>query len=73
MVRTDSKTQKLDAFLQPANKWSSVPCIIPSPPNPAPTAGDDQAEMNKGREELLDTTDELQTDCAHVQSEAPLR
>ncbi|TTI76904.1 Lysosomal-trafficking regulator [Bagarius yarrelli] len=73
MVRTDSKTQKLDAFLQPANKLSSVPCVTTSPPNPVPAAVDYPAEINEGLEQLLDTTDELQADGALVQSDTPLR
>ncbi|XP_053476662.1 DNA mismatch repair protein Mlh1 isoform X1 [Ictalurus furcatus] len=72
MVRTDSKAQKLDAFLQPANNLSSAPCLIASPPKLVPATANFEADINDGPEELLVTHD-MQIDSAHVQSEAPLR
>ncbi|KAK3573578.1 hypothetical protein QTP86_028182, partial [Hemibagrus guttatus] len=69
MVRTDSKTQKLDAFLQPANKFSSVP--IANPPKPISATFNFEAKMNEGSNELLaSATNVMETD---VQSEAPMR
>lgn len=74
MVRTDSKAQKLDAFLQPANNLSSVPCLIASPPKLVPATADFEADINDGPEELLvNATHDMQINSAHVQSEAPLR
>lgn len=71
MVRTDSKSQKLDAFIQPVNNPSSVPCLIASSPKPVPAVVNSEAEVNDGPEELLaSATDDIQTD---VQSEVPLR
>ncbi|KAK2852928.1 hypothetical protein Q7C36_008129 [Tachysurus vachellii] len=71
MVRTDSKTQKLDAFLQPANKLSSVPCLITSQPSPVPATIHFKAIMNEGPKEcLVSATNDMQTD---IQSEAPMR
>lgn len=74
MVRTDSKSQKLDAFIQPVNNLSSVPCLIASPPKPVPAIANFEAEMSDGPEELLaGATNDIQTDSAYVQSEVPLR
>ncbi|KAG7334305.1 hypothetical protein KOW79_002712 [Hemibagrus wyckioides] len=68
MVRTDSKTQKLDAFLQPANKFSSVP--IAHPPKQV-SAINFEAKMNEGPKELLaSATNVMETD---VQLEAAMR
>lgn len=74
MVRTDSKTQKLDAFLQPVNKPSLVPNTA-SPPAP------DQATAELADAEILEAIDclepgatkDLQTDIPHVQAETPPR
>lgn len=69
MVRTDSKTQKLDAFLQPTNKLSSVP--IAHPPKPVSAIFNFEAKMNEGPKELLaSATNVLETD---VQLEAAMR
>ncbi|MCI4376671.1 hypothetical protein PGIGA_G00191060 [Pangasianodon gigas] len=74
MVRTDSKAQKLDAFLQTANNISSVPCLIASLPKPIPATANFEAEMSDGPEELLaSAANNMQTDSSDVQSEAPLR
>lgn len=70
IVRTDSKAQKLDAFLQPANNLSSVPCLIASPPKPVPATATFEEEMSDCPEELLaNATNDMQTD----RTEASLR
>lgn len=75
MVRTDSKAQKLDAFLQPAKNLSSVPPVVASAAETHSAAAEViEAEINNGPEELLtSSTNDMQTDGAHVQSEAPIR
>ncbi|KAM9476597.1 DNA mismatch repair protein Mlh1 [Clarias gariepinus] len=75
MVRTDSKAQKLDAFLQPAKNLSSVPPVVASAAETHSAAAEViEAEINNGPEELLtSSTNDMQTDGAHVQSEAPMR
>lgn len=71
IVRTDSKAQKLDAFLQPANNLSSAICVIAHPPDPVPDTAHSEAEMNNDAEDLLPSvTNDMQPD---VQSDTPLR
>ncbi|XP_066534708.1 DNA mismatch repair protein Mlh1 [Hoplias malabaricus] len=73
MVRTDSKAQKLDAFLQPVSK-SSLP-ETPAPLAPA------QASVEVDDSEMLDAVEDLepsapsdsQIEGEHVQSETPPR
>lgn len=73
-MRTDSKAQKLDAFLQPTNTLSLVPYFTASLPTPVPFTANVGAAMNDGPEELLGSaTNDTQTHGAHVQTEAPLR
>ncbi|KAI4899949.1 hypothetical protein NFI96_009029, partial [Prochilodus magdalenae] len=74
MVRTDSKAQKLDAFLQPVSKPSLAPKTT-SPPAPV------QATAELDDAEMLDAVDglepgpskELELDSGPVQSETPPR
>ncbi|XP_022540961.2 DNA mismatch repair protein Mlh1 isoform X1 [Astyanax mexicanus] len=80
MVRTDSKAQKLDAFLQPVSKPASVTITAStastaSPPAPAqPTAEPEDSEMLEVLEEVeTDASKDLQVDCEPVQSETPPR
>ncbi|KAG9274816.1 DNA mismatch repair protein Mlh1 isoform X2 [Astyanax mexicanus] len=80
MVRTDSKAQKLDAFLQPVSKPASVTITATtastaSPPAPAqPTAEPEDSEMLEVLEEVeTDASKDLQVDCEPVQSETPPR
>ncbi|XP_036430930.1 DNA mismatch repair protein Mlh1 [Colossoma macropomum] len=74
MVRTDSKAQKLDAFLQPVSKPSLVPKPA-SPPAPAQaTAEVDDAEMGDAVDSLEPgASKDLELDSGHVQSETPPR
>lgn len=72
MVRTDSKAQKLDAFLQPVNKPSSVPCTLASPPKPDRATTNFDAEMLDNVDKVLgSTTKDLQN--SNIQTKAPLR
>uniref|UniRef100_A0AAR2JCQ3 DNA mismatch repair protein MLH1 n=1 Tax=Pygocentrus nattereri TaxID=42514 RepID=A0AAR2JCQ3_PYGNA len=74
MVRTDSKAQKLDAFLQPVTK----PSLVPKTASPSAPA---QAAAHLDDAEMLDTIDSLEpgtskdveVDSGHVQSETPPR
>ncbi|KAI5630128.1 DNA mismatch repair protein Mlh1, partial [Silurus asotus] len=73
MVRTDSKAQKLDAFLQPANNLSSVPCLVASLPEPAPATEKFAYEIKNCPEDFLaNATNDMMPDGAQVQSEAPV-
>ncbi|XP_062851880.1 DNA mismatch repair protein Mlh1 [Trichomycterus rosablanca] len=72
MVRTDSKAQKLDAFLQPVIKSSSVPCTVASPPKPDQVTTSINAEMlDDGKEVLPSTTKDVEN--ADFQTETPPR
>ncbi|KAF5898780.1 DNA mismatch repair protein Mlh1, partial [Clarias magur] len=74
MVRTDSKAQKLDAFLQPTKNLSPVTPVVASAAEMDSTSANFEEEINNGPGELLtSSTTDMQTDGAHVQSEAPMR
>ncbi|KAL6487891.1 hypothetical protein MHYP_G00045170 [Metynnis hypsauchen] len=74
MVRTDSKAQKLDAFLQPVTKPSLVPKTA-SPPAPAQGAADlDDAEKLNAMDSLEPgASKDVEVDSGHVLSETPPR